>query len=95
MKLNNFIYSIIWKEVFKDAQWFHFTGITSALSEECSAITLDAEKVSGIKAEGTDVTGGTLNNEGYKNVAKQLTEKFGLKYVEITLRESFAASDNG
>lgn len=132
-----------WKEIFMDAHWFHFTGITPALSDECAAITLDAvkaakeagvtvsvdlnfrkklwssekagqvmgeivkycdvvianeedaEKVFGIKAEGTDITGGTLSDEGYKNVAKQLTERFGLKYVAITLRESFSASDNG
>ncbi len=55
----------------------------------------DAEKVFGISAEGTDITGGTLSGEGYKNVAKKLTDRFGLKYVAITLRESFSASDNG
>ena len=55
----------------------------------------DAEMVFGIKAEETDITGGTLSNEGYKNVARTLVERFGLKYVAITLRESFSASDNG
>jgi 2-dehydro-3-deoxygluconokinase len=132
-----------WKEIFADAEWFHFTGITPALSDECAAITLDAvkaaneagvtvsvdlnfrkklwssekagkvmgeivkycdvvianeedaEMVFGISAEGTDVAGGSLNDEGYKDVARQLAEKFGLKYVAITLRESFSASDNG
>ena len=132
-----------WKEIFADAEWFHFTGITPALSDECAAITLDAvkaakeagvtvsvdlnfrkklwssekagkvmgeivkycdvvianeedaEMVFGIKAEETDITGGTLSNEGYKNVARTLVERFGLKYVAITLRESFSASDNG
>ena len=132
-----------WKEIFKDAEWFHFTGITPALSEECAAITLeavkaakeagvtvsvdlnyrkklwstekagrvmgeivkfcdvvianeeDAEKVFGIKADETDITGGHLSDEGYKNVAKQLVERFNLKYVAITLRESMSASDNG
>jgi len=132
-----------WKEIFQDAEWFHFTGITPALSDECAAITLeavkaakeagvtvsvdlnfrkklwssekagkvmgeiveycdvvianeeDAEMVFGIKAEETDIAGGTLSNEGYKNVAKTLVERFGLKYVAITLRESFSASDNG
>ena len=132
-----------WKEIFADAEWFHFTGITPALSDECAAITLDAvkaakeagvtvivdlnfrkklwssekagkvmgeivqycdvvianeedaEMVFGIKAEETDITSGSLSNEGYKNVAKTLVERFGLKYVAITLRESFSASDNG
>jgi 2-dehydro-3-deoxygluconokinase len=132
-----------WSEIFNGAEWFHFTGITPALSDECAAITLDAvkaakeagvmvsvdlnfrkklwssekagkvmgeivkycdlvianeedaEKVFGISAEGTDVTGGTLSGEGYKVVAKKLTDMFDLKYVAITLRESFSASENG
>ncbi|MBU3154139.1 sugar kinase [Clostridium estertheticum] len=132
-----------WKEIFNGAEWFHFTGITPALSDECAAITLDAvkaakeagvmvscdlnfrkklwssekagkvmgeivkycdvvianeedaEKVFGISAEGTDITGGTINGEGYKEVARKLTDRFNLKYVAITLRESFSASDNG
>lgn len=33
-----------WDEIFKDAQWFHFTGITPALSENCAQITLEAVK---------------------------------------------------
>lgn len=132
-----------WKEIFNGAEWFHFTGITPALSDECAAITLeavkaakeagviisvdlnyrkklwstekagkvmgeivkycdvvianeeDAEKVFGIKADETDITGGHLSDEGYKNVAKQLVERFDLKYAAITLRESISASDNG
>jgi len=132
-----------WEEIFKDAEWFHFTGITPALSDECAEITLDAvkaakeagvivsvdlnyrkklwstekagkvmgeivkycdvvianeedaEMVFGIKADETDITGGHLSDEGYKNVAKQLVDRFGLKYVAITLRESMSASDNG
>lgn len=132
-----------WKEIFNGAEWFHFTGITPALSDECAAITLeavkaakeagvtisvdlnyrkklwstekagkvmgeivkycdvvianeeDAEKVFGIKADETDITGGHLSDEGYKNVAKKLVERFDLKYVAITLRESISASDNG
>lgn len=132
-----------WEEIFKDAEWFHFTGITPALSDECAAITLDAvkaakeagvivsvdlnyrkklwstekagkvmsdivkycdvvianeedaEMVFGIKADETDITGGHLSDEGYKNVARQLALRFGLKYVAITLRESMSASDNG
>lgn len=55
----------------------------------------DAEKVFGIKAGESDVTKGELCEEGYKEVAKKLQEKFSLKGVAITLRESFSASDNG
>lgn len=132
-----------WDEVFEGAEWFHFTGITPALSDQCAAITLeavkkakaagvtvsvdlnyrkklwstekagkvmseivkycdviianeeDAEKVFNIKAEATDIEKGNLNNEGYKDVARQLQQRFELQYVAITLRESFSAFDNG
>ena len=54
----------------------------------------DAEKVFGIKASETNITGGELSDEGYKDVARQLVEKFGVKMVAITLRESMSASVN-
>ena len=60
----------------------------------CIANEEDAEKVFGIKAQGSDVTGASLSHDGYKDVAKQLTEKFGFKAVAITLRGSISASDN-
>jgi 2-dehydro-3-deoxygluconokinase len=132
-----------WKKIFEGAEWFHFTGITPALNDECAALTLEAVKaakeagvvvsvdlnyrkklwsrekagqvmgeivkycdvvianeedasdVFGIKAAGTDITGGHISDEGYKDVAKQLVERFDLKYVAITLRESFSATHNG
>lgn len=131
-----------WDEIFEDAEWFHFTGITPALGENVTKICLeackkakekgitvscdlnyrnklwdrekaglvmgelcryvdvcianeeDASDVFGIKAIGTDVTTGTVNHEGYKEVAKQLTERFGFQKVAITLRESLSANDN-
>lgn len=54
----------------------------------------DAEKVFGIKAAGSDVTAGKLDREGYREVARQLKDKFNLEKVAITLRESISASDN-
>lgn len=54
----------------------------------------DAEKVFGIKAPATDITGGKLSHEGYKHVASQLKERFGFETVAITLRGSISASDN-
>ena len=131
-----------WDEIFKDADWFHFTGITPAISDEAAAISLiackkakelgvkiscdlnfrkklwtsekackvmgelceyvdvlianeeDAEKVFGIKAAETNITGGELSDEGYKDVCKQLVAKFGFEKVAITLRSSISASDN-
>lgn len=132
-----------WDKIFEGAEWFHFTGITPALSDKCAEITLDAvkaakkagvtvsvdlnyrkklwstekagkvmgeivkycdvlianeedaEKVFGIKASETDVSSGKICDEGYKKVATELMKRFNLKYVAITLRESYSASDNG
>ena len=60
----------------------------------CIANEEDAEKVFGIKAPASDVTGGILSHEGYKAVAGQLKDRFGFKTVAITLRGSISASDN-
>jgi len=71
--------------------------VMSALTEHCDVVIAneeDAEKVFGIKAEGTDITGGTLSDEGYRKVAAELVSRFGLKCAAITLRESISASDN-
>lgn len=131
-----------WDAIFEGADWFHFTGITPAISDEAAEISLiackkakelgvkiscdlnfrkklwttekagkvmgelckyvdvlianeeDAEKVFGIKAAETDITGGELSDEGYKDVCRQLTERFGFEKVAITLRESVSASIN-
>lgn len=131
-----------WDEIFRGASWFHFTGITPALSDDCAAVCVeacqkakelgvtvscdlnfrknlwtsekagsvmgelmkyvdlcianeeDAAKVFGIHASGTDVEGGKLSHEGYRDVAKQLQDRFGFDRVAITLRGSISASDN-
>ena len=131
-----------WAAIFDGAEWFHFTGITPALSDEVAAITLeackkakelglkiscdlnfrkklwtsekagqvigelckyvdvmianeeDADKVFGIKASGSNVTGGQLSDAGYQDVAEQLVERFGCEKIAITLRESISASVN-
>ncbi len=61
----------------------------------CIANEGDASDVFGIHAKNTDVTTGKLDHEGYKDVAKQLMDRFGFKKVAITLRESYSADDNG
>ena len=131
-----------WYEIFDGATWFHFSGITPAISDEmtnicitacqkakekgmtvscdlnyrsklwssekaceamsricqyvdvCIANEEDAADVFGITSKGTDVTTGTVNREGYKDVAKQLADRFGFEKVAITLRESISANDN-
>lgn len=60
----------------------------------CIANEADADDVFGIKAENTDVTGGKLSHEGYKEVAKKLADRFGFSKVAITLRGSISANDN-
>ncbi len=131
-----------WDTIFADAQWFHFTGITAALSDGCAALCReaclaarerglmvscdlnyrknlwtqekaksvmedlvslcdvvicneeDADAVLGIRAKNTDVTTGKLNREGYEDVAKTICDRYGVKKVAFTLRESLSASDN-
>ena len=131
-----------WNKIFDGAKWFHFTGITPALSDSVTDICIDAVKaakklgltvscdlnyrkklwskqkagevmgelckyvdycianeedakdVFGIEAKNTDITGGKLDRDGYIEVAKKLTDKFGFKGVAITLRESVSANDN-
>ena len=71
--------------------------VMSALCEYvdvCIANEEDASDVFGIKSKDTDVTTGKLNREGYKDVAKQLADRFGFQKVAITLRESISANDN-
>ena len=130
-------------EIFKDADWFHFSGITPALGDQATKLTEealkaakkhgvtvsvdlnyrkmlwteekaqkvmthlmqyvdvcigneeDAEKTLGFKPGNTDVTSGELEIEGYKDICRQMKEKFGFQYVASSLRESHSASDNG
>jgi 2-dehydro-3-deoxygluconokinase len=131
-----------WEHIFKDADWFHFTGITPALGDNVAEICLEAcktakkmgitvscdlnyrkklwssdkagevmgrlmeyvdvaianeedcEKVFGIKAKDTDITGGKLSSEGYRQVAEELSSRFSIETVAITLRGSISASEN-
>jgi 2-dehydro-3-deoxygluconokinase len=55
----------------------------------------DAEKVFGIKADESNVVEGKLSLKGYEQVCRRLKERFGLKRVAISLRESIVANLNG
>lgn len=55
----------------------------------------DANDMLGFVSQGTDVTKGELNLDGFKDVCKQMKAKFDFKYIASTLRESYSASDNG
>jgi len=54
----------------------------------------EAETVFGISARASDVRGGKIDRAGYEDVAVQLREKFELKHVSISLRESQSATVN-
>lgn len=132
-----------WEEILKDGEWFYFTGITPALSDNvaeavkracitakkmgvkvgcdlnyrkklwskekaceimselmeyvdlCIANEDDIENVFGIKAEKSNVEEGVLKRDSYSYVAKELSKRFAIGKVAITLRESFSASQNG
>ena len=60
----------------------------------CIANEEDAKDIFGIQAVDTDIITGKISQEGYKEVAKQLVERFNFERVAITLRESISASDN-
>lgn len=61
----------------------------------CIANEEDADKVLGIKADGTDVESGTLNKQGYIQVAREICRTYGCQKAAFTLRKSFSASRNG
>jgi 2-dehydro-3-deoxygluconokinase len=133
-----------WDKVFAGAGWFHWTGITPAVSAGAAetlqegllaarnmGLTIscdlnyrknlwkwgkkagevmpalvslcdlvigneeDAEKVFGIEAPHSDITGGRVAAEQYLPVCQSLYERFpGLKRIAITLRGSLSASHN-
>lgn len=128
--------------IFSDADWFHVSGITPAVSDNAAELVKlamqsakkhgvtvsvdlnyrsklwsvekaqsvmiplmeyvdvciggaeDAEKVLGYKNPNIVLGGDEHDIEAYKEVFRGLKEKFGLKYVASTLRESHSASDN-
>ena len=60
----------------------------------CIANEEDAKDVFGIEAAHTDIGGGKLDKAAYESVARALAQRFGFRYVAITLRTSISASVN-
>ena len=54
----------------------------------------DAEAVLGIRADQTDVQQGVIDRAAYEGVARQIRDRYGVKHVAITLRESESATVN-
>ncbi len=132
-----------WDAILDGATWFHFSGITPALSENarqavsegaqaakrlgatvscdlnyrkklwsreqaeatmsdlmehvdvCLANEEDAESVFGVCAQGAHVEAGKIDPSKYRDVGRQLADRFGLRAVGISMRESHSASRNG
>jgi 2-dehydro-3-deoxygluconokinase len=135
--------TVPWHDIFAGASWFHWTGITPALSPSAAACTRgaieaarsagcrvsvdlnyrrklwseqeaqrtmrplmslvdvvianeeDLQAVLGIEVPQTNVTESTLSIAGFRDAAERVARIFGVKYVAVTLRESFSASENG
>ena len=81
-------------KLWSKAQACEVMGMLCKYVDVCIANEEDAADVFGIKATGTDVTSGVVNHDGYKDVAKQLADRFGFSKVAITLRKSISANDN-
>jgi len=81
-----------WKRIFNGASWFHFTGITPALSDNAAAITMDACKAA---KEGKITVSCDLNYR--KNLWSR--EKAGkvmgslMEYVDLCIANEEDASD--
>jgi 2-dehydro-3-deoxygluconokinase len=130
-------------KIMEDADWFHWSGITPAISANGIALTQaaciaakkhgvtiscdlnyrkklwsptqaqsvmrglmqyvdicigneeDAQMCLGYIPEGTNITGGHLEMEGYKDIFMKMRKDFGFKSIVTTLRESHSASHNG
>ncbi len=54
----------------------------------------DVADVFGIKADKSNIQGGILDITAYEEVAKTVIQRFGLKKLAFTLRESISASEN-
>ena len=81
-----------WDEIFKDGGWFHFTGITPALSDSLAAICLEALKQA--KAHGMTVScdlnyrSKLWSREKAKAVMTELA-----KYVDVCIANEEDAAD--
>jgi 2-dehydro-3-deoxygluconokinase len=81
-----------WKKIFKGAKWFHFTGITPALSPDVAALCLEACKAA--KANKMTVSC-DLNYRGKlwtKEQAKETMTKL-LKYVDVVIANEDDCAD--
>ncbi len=60
----------------------------------CIANEEDMADVFGIYAGDSDIEGGSLDVDGYRKAAQEMSERFHLSHVAVTLRKSLSASRN-
>ncbi|HSL87113.1 MAG TPA: sugar kinase, partial [Bacteroidales bacterium] len=73
-----------WDEIFKDADWFHFTGITPALSDEAADLTLAALKAAKDKGITVSVDLNYRKKLWSQEKAKEVMTGL-MKYVDICI----------
>jgi 2-dehydro-3-deoxygluconokinase len=81
-----------WHDIFNDADWFHFTGITPALSKEVAEITLEACKAA--KEKGIVVSCDlNFRKKLWSNKEANETMSKLCKYVDICIANEEDAKD--
>ena len=81
-----------WDDIFNDADWFHFTGITPALSKEVAEITLEACKAA--KEKGIVVSCDlNFRKKLWSNKEANETMNKLCKYVDICIANEEDAKD--
>ena len=81
-----------WDDIFNDADWFHFTGITPALSKEVAEITLEACKAA--KEKGIVVSCDlNFRKKLWSNKEANETMSKLCKYVDICIANEEDAKD--
>ena len=81
-----------WNEIFKDSDWFHFTGITPALSKEVAEITLEACKAA--KEKGIVVSCDlNFRKKLWSNKEANETMSKLCKYIDICIANEEDAKD--
>ena len=64
-------------------------------ADVCICNEEDAEMALGIRTTNTNVETAEIDKSNYIDSAKEISERFGCKYVATTLRKSYSASKNG
>lgn len=57
-------------------------------------VCIGADTTLGLVPDEKDVIDGRITIDGFKDIFKQMKEKFGFKFIATSLRESHSASDN-